>query len=224
MQCSTPVIEPCVPCKHPLEYLFENAYKATLGLENKVSFSEALITILDQGLFIQNCNICCSDCGIYVLTEVESFLQYLEFFGFDAECCLNLFGSNEAWLKYREVVSSVPPNNIPNNCCDTQFQDCFNKLYCWLNKPEGSTNVLDRLLDKGIIEYGAFYDKCTNESTSGLCYISEFFKKYCNLNIGESKTEFLDRLLTTGIIVECGENGIIISSIATYIQYAEAVG
>lgn len=219
MLCSTPVIEPCIPCKHPLEYLFENAYLATLGLENKVSFLETLITILNQGLYVPNCNICCSDCGIYVLASVETYLIYAEAVGeLNPDCCLNLFASIETEAKYTEAASSSI-----NNCCNIEFQDCFNKLYCWLNKPEGSVTNLDILLDKGLVEYGAFYDKCNNKSISGLCYISEFLKKNCDLNIGGYRYEFIELLLDSGIVISCEEDRVVITSIETYFQYLEAV-
>ena len=216
MQCSTPVIEPCVPCKHPLEYLFENAYLATLGLENRISFSEAIIAILDQGLFVPNCNVCCPDCGIYVLASVETFLKYEEAVSeLNLDCCLNILGSIETRLKILEATTN---NNIPNSCCYTEFNNCFNKLYCWLNKPEGSTDNIDRILDKGIAEYGAFYDKCLNKSTSGICYIADFLKENCNLYIGELNVEFIDLLLDRGIIIECRENNILIGSVETYLK------
>ncbi|MFN9110895.1 MAG: hypothetical protein ACK5XN_12585 [Bacteroidota bacterium] len=225
MQCSTPIIEPCVPCKHPLEYLFENAYKATLGLENKVSFIESLFAILDVGLFVTNCNICCPSCtGTYILTNVETFLLYSENVQFlnNDECCKNFFLSTEAYLVVGEAYDGF--EIFSNSCCNTSFNECLNKLICWINKPEGSSDNLDRILDKGVIEYDGFYDKCTGKLTSGLCYIAEFLKKNCDLRIGVTNAQFLDLLLERGIVVECRENQVFIGSVQTYLQYAEAVG
>jgi hypothetical protein len=220
MQCSTPIIEPCVPCKHPLEFLFENAYRATLGLENKNLFFEPFISILNEGLLVPNCNICCPDCGIYVLAGVETFLKYAEAIGeLNLECCINVLASIETKLKYFEALGENQ-----NSCCNTDFNNCFNKLYCWVNKPEGSADILDRVLDQGIVEYGAFYDQCLNKSTSGICYIIDFLKKNCDLRIGVTNWEFLNIVLDFGIIIECRENQVFISSVETYLKYAEAVG
>jgi len=219
MQCSTPIIEPCVPCKHPLEYLFENAYLATLGLENKVSFTEAFLSILNEGLYIPKCNICCPDCsGLYILSGAETFLLYSEFSPPDIECCLNFIGSTETSLQFNESLQ----NNKPEICCNTEFNNCFNKLYCWFNKPEALSGTSP--IDTGIVEYGAFYDKCDDKLISGLCYINEFFKKYCDLNLGTYRFEFINLLLELGIVVRCIDDYVIIGSVSRYIQYVEAVG
>lgn len=227
MQCSSlPIPGPCISCKNPFDYFFEIVYLSTKGINTRVSFAEAFVEILDIGIRMPNCDNCCPNCGIYVLGSVETFLKYAEFSSYDLNpnCCLNPYGSVETYLKYLEGMS-VDPNERNGNCCDPRFDLCVNKMICWgIEGSSSGSNFLDRILDKGVIEFGNFTDNCTNINYSGLCSIIDYLKSKDDLYLGVYREEFIDILLDRGFIVACEDGDIFIGSLETYTKYAEAVG
>jgi hypothetical protein len=265
MSCpvSTTTAGPCVPCIHPLDYLFEIA---SLGLTNpnrRGTLAEDLDRILDKGFITTNCNICCSSCNdTWVLASVETFLKYAEAVGITQTaavpalaytingcpdldpCCSNVAASVETYLKYAEAMggtasAAVPAGPFPISlveqaimenvftCCNG-FNECVDDLFCWITQGvTGPGDVVDRFLDKGIVEYGSITNNCTDASTSSICKFVDLLAEYIPLdkNNRSSKGEIVDRILDKGIVVYCGENGeISIASVETWLKYAEAVG
>ena len=268
MSCytTTTTSGPCVSCIHPFDYLFELAYQASIGPNNRSTFAENVDRLLDRGFINTNCNLCCPDCnGIYSLSTVETFLTFVEAMGIgesgavpaspqgsttsdgsNKPCCNNIYASVETWLVYAEamgltqqvavpaspyklpsgVQTEVPYNDEIVTCCNG-FTECMDDLVCWVtqNVSNGS-NVIDILLDKGVVEYSGIYNNCTNSSTSSICHLVDLLEtKYPDVSLGGTRSQFIDRLLDKGITISCSSNGeIIIGSTYKWLQYAEAVG
>jgi len=266
MICATPPIpQPCVPCVHPLEYLFELSYVGIIGVNNRSSMDETLDRILDKGLNFPNCGYCCPDCeGVYVLASVETFIKFgeavgitipavppaspssnnlLGSFGNDTGlvCCSNVYASVETYLKYAEAVGitiSTAVEALPlsanteensaefvQTCCNG-YDECVDELICWATKNISRPDVfIDRLQDKGLVEYGQIQNNCTGAVSSSICKFVDLFEKYKNVKLTTDKPGFIDRLLDKGVVISCDSNGNMhIASVETWLKYAEAVG
>lgn len=218
MNCiTTTTTGPCNPCEHPIDYLFDlvetglsnggNTVPAGLILgatASSVSFAQVLDRILDKGYVNTNCDLCCPGCGgLYVLANVETFLKAWE---------LTIIGSN-----------LVP-------CCNG-FTECVDDLICDLtNDPNTGltgSEIEDRLLDKGIVEYGNFVNNCTTASFgTEVCRIKDFIKSlYESTNEQDSTlAEIWDRITDKGIAVACYQGTIVIASVETFLKWAEFIG
>lgn len=167
----------------------------------------------------------------------------------NSPCCSNVYASVETWLKYAEQTglvqsAAVPaiPFSIPSGvstevpysdelmtCCNG-FTECIDDLVCWATRDvTNGYNVIDRILDKGIVEYGGIYNNCTKSSTSSICLLVDLmqnkFADYFPATGGSSRAEIIDRLMDKGITISCSSNGeIIIASVETWLKYGEAVG
>ncbi len=210
--------------------------KSTISLNKKkikIKMMSTIIEVLDRNLdkgIVQSNNdqdICCPDCiqvlnnnnvNIYVISSVETYLKFAEAVGFtqprdiNPTCCVNLFASVETSLKFSESFGNLPENPTPS--CSTNFNSCINTLKNSLT-PQG----VDRFLDKGVVEYGSL------SGLSQVCKINEFIDLAINLDpLSGTKEEIIDRILDKGVIVSCYNDEIVISSIETWLKYAEANG
>lgn len=141
MSCTVPTTTlpfPCTQCVHPFVYLFEKAAEALASPHNRATFAEALDRLLDKGIVITNCGLCCPDCGnVYSLASVETQLKLLEAIGLTqsaavpalpgqfgansptfgskatAPCCSNVYASVETWLKYAEAMGLTQSAAVP---------------------------------------------------------------------------------------------------------------
>ena len=199
--------------------------------------AEILDRILDKGNVQSNENleICCPDCvqvmngnnvSVYVISSVETFLKFSEAVGLNknyaqpaaasvyntnAICCTHLAASVETTLKFTEAFG-FPEN--PVSTCSKNFNSCINTIKNSLT-PEG----IDRLLDKGVVEYGSLLDN------SQLCIINDFIDRSIELDpTSSSKEEQLDRILDKGMIISCYDDEIVTSSVETWLKWAEANG
>jgi hypothetical protein len=152
---STTTVQVC-SCQHPLDYLFEKAipdlqYKGYYGGSTS-TIAEIIDRILDKGMVLTNCNLCCSTCdGRGVLASVETYLKYAEAVGLtqsaavpalppsgavevnnsdDYRCCTNVRASVETYLKYAEAVgltqsAAVPALPSGTNDGNTNIADNF---------------------------------------------------------------------------------------------------
>ena len=168
------------------------------------------------------------------------------------ECCSNLYASIETQLKYAEgmgftqlgVITLSPKgasldngtdNPFVEQCCNG-FPTCVDDLTCWITKNSSfGARDIDRLLDKGIVEYGSIENNCTKDVSSSICKLVELFDKYQidnvtnSFNIVSRKTvtrgDFIDRVLDKGLVISCTADGSMqISSIETWLKFAEASG
>lgn len=214
-------------CTHPFKFVFDTVAEALQNPNNRSNFAETFIRILDKGLVTTNCNICCPECGgAYNLASVETGLKFMEAVVAEGDfiCCSNVYASVETYLKYAEAVG---PNDSVAACCNG-FNQCVDDLLCWVTS--GSINAaetLDRILDKGIFEYGGILNNCSPARNSEICYLLQLIQQYNALE-GSNLTpaEFIDVILDKGIAVGCGDDGqiVVMSSTETYLKFAEAVG
>lgn len=233
MSCNlTTTTTNCIPCIHPFDYIFEKIGLGLLHPSNNMSFQEVLDRLLDKGIVEPNCGVCCPDCdGVYVLASVETFLKFAEAvynpFGgctFQGGCCSNVFASVETYLKYEEAVSGDNPT-----CCNG-FTECTEELVCWVVQDDKNpVQAKDRLLDKGLVEFGNIPNNCTGVGGSSLCKFVELLAEYYTIDVDaqrSSKSEIIDRLLDKGIAIYCNPDtgDISIASVETMLIYLEAIG
>jgi hypothetical protein len=188
--------------------------------------AEILDLTLDRGIVQsnQNLEICCPDCvqvmngnnvSVYVISSVETFLKFSEAIGFTKglkpTCCTHLAASVETTLKFTEAFGA-PQNPVPT--CSKNFNSCINTIKSTLT-PEG----IDRLSSKGVVEYGSL------DGSSQLCRINDFIDLSIELDpTSSSKEEQLDRILDKGMVISCYDDEIVISSVETWLKWAEANG
>jgi hypothetical protein len=203
-----------------------------------------VLDALDNGVFINSgeCDFCCPDCettGRYILTTSANYQNFLSSF-YDgqnyclAPCCINTHGSvlNYAGIKARTIgplttgkaiaaitnPSPAPPSNpvnipTPPACpCGTDFTDCINEL------KKIFPLTWNTIVAAGIVEESTISD------TTTLCIIKNILLSLPVSTTEESKADFLLELLNTGIVVVCNENGMLISSLDTYVAYMETQG
>ena len=87
---------------------------------------------------------------------------------------------------------------------------------------EGQPNfaeILDRIIDKGIAEYGTF------DGVSQICFIKDLLQEVSILGPSNSTVaEIIDRILDKGITVYCTPSGeISIASVETQLKFLEAL-
>ena len=188
--------------------------------------AEILDRLLDKGNVQSNENleICCPDCvqvmngnnvSVYVISSVETFLKFAEAIGFTMglkpTCCTHLAASVETTLKFTEAFG-IPENPVPT--CSKNFNSCINTIKNTLT-PEG----IDRLSDKGVVEYGSL------SGSSQLCRINDFIDLSIELDpTSSSKEEQLDRILDKGMVISCYDDEIVTASVETWLKWAEANG
>jgi hypothetical protein len=165
---------------------------------------------------------------LYFLASVETAIKLMEFIGLlptpsvpasplslpnpnsKTDCCLHYEASVETSLKLAEALDGDIPNNFKS--CSTNFEDCINIL---LNS---FTSVdTDRILDKGIVEYGSF------SGQSKICVLKSFLDSAYDSQdkITLTRVEILDRILDKGIVVSCYDGEMSISSVETFIKWYE---
>lgn len=204
---------------------------------SRSTIPEILDRILDKGVVQSNeeLQICCPECsqddntGLYVIASVETYLKFAEAVGLtgsggavpalgfgaitpnnDVTCCVHITASVETTLKFNEACGA--PTNIN---CPTNFNECVNSI-----KETLTAEGVDRILDKGIVEFGSL------SGLSQVCRLKEFIDLSLELDPlnSSSNAEILDRILDKGIIISCYGTDIIMASVETWLKWAEAVG
>lgn len=177
-------------CTNPIEWLF-GKFTETIGKgTNKTNAQDAVDRILDKGIVMPDCDFCCP-CP-------------------DGTYVL---ASVETFLKWAEAVA---PIEVPGRCCNEFSPAIEGFLDCHGQSAEG----WDRLLDKGIVEWGLI------ENNSQLPYIFQWIDQILiSGGAGSvSASEIIDRIIDKGIVIYCNEETgeIVIASVETYLKYAEA--
>jgi hypothetical protein len=236
MSCNlTTTTTSCIPCIHPFDYLFEYVNRAIFNTNNRVPFNDMIDRILDKGIIEPNCGVCCPDCDdVYVLASVETFLKFNESLYsninnincyFQGGCCSNVFAGVETMLKYREATGRYDNSN----CCNG-FTECVDELFCWMTQnSKTSSEDKDRILDKGIVEFGNIVNNCTGSRSSSLCKLVELLAESYSIDPKSqsfTKSEIIDRILDKGIVIYCNPDtgDISFASVETWLKYAEAIG
>jgi hypothetical protein len=192
------------------------------------TISEILDRMLDKGIIESNENseICCPDCvqksnndtnfNLYIMSSVETYLKFADAIGFtmglQPNCCTHITASIQTTLKFNEAMGGDANNslNCPNN-----YNTCINEL-----KNTLTAEGLDRILDKGIVEYGSL------SGLSQVCKIHEFIDISVSADTLNTytKDEVINLILDKGIVISCLNDEIIFGSVETWLKWAEASG
>jgi hypothetical protein len=159
----------------------------------------------------------------------------------DSPCCSNVFASIETWLdKYASEIGLTPLAAVPAlnstftpslsskelmTCCNG-FNECMDDLICWVTAGRFAAESIDRLQDKGVIEYGGIYNNCSKTDNLVLCKLVDLLDKYLGETANINRRSYIvDRILDKGITISCSDNGeIVIGSVETWLKYGEQMG
>ena len=198
---------------------------------------DEVVSSLDKGEFILNNDYFnFPEDTLYVLSSIETYLRFQEgqvrYEPLVIENKkINVNSSVETYLKFWEVTNGTVNYNYTSK---TGFQQQLLELindtsYFDESNLESNSETIDRILDKGIVEFGQIGEG------SKLDY-SEIFKKTI-FNI-ETVTQsfssdnsdnylliqlFFDRMIDFGIVVRTFKGNLIISSVETYLKFLEDV-
>ena len=196
---------------------------------------ESAIYSLDGGEFIVNNNYFnFPEDELYVLAGVETYLKFNE-----AQLMINpsvlqnkkvnVISSIETNLKFLEATIGVDYNHTSKTGFQQQLLELINDTnYFDEGVLQTKIDFTDRILDKGIVEFGQIGDG------SKLVY-SEILKKTIitvqlaisymqdgNLENYVILKRLFDIIIDKGIVVRTYKNNLIISSVEKYLQYLEA--
>ena len=215
-------------CKNPYYYLlYEVVGLSAPGIgSRKSTIAEVLDRVLDKGIFIQGeCEMCCPDCNnIHIIASVETANKIL--FGKN----VNNFGNG---LVCEEIDTNRNCGQSPAkfegvvgcgtiSCCNG-FKEGFDKMMCLAELTtavngfgSSAAEVLDRILDKGVVEYGTIQGQSQLENL--VKWVSE--ANYWTEIAPSSYAEVFDRILDKGIVIWCDPetSGFGISSVETFIK------
>lgn len=216
-----------VTCVNPLSYMLEYAVSeqpvTTPPSINVGTLVESIGEFLDNGELITNCNFCCPDCTEtkrYVLASAPLYaFYYSQFYSLPncpPVCCTEVDASltamttkfNDASVALATAFKNVPP---VTNCCGTNFSECSEALKVALGTER---DAIFKVL--GIVE------ESTINGTTELCILATFLNSLPAAVTDAEKASIIAVILTKGFVVECREEGTIISGIQKYKQYITA--
>lgn len=222
--CTTTSTIP-VDCINPIRYFLEEAKRLSETSNNQISLFEAINRLLDNGLVVNNCGICCPDCSVleYFLGSIETYLiKYIEqtlaaysFFKISEiyKCCVNVSAIVEEWLKYHEVFTlNLEFPDVPPTCCNN-FTKCIDDLFKYqTNQDCRFVDSIDfqRILDKGIVEQNSI------NGESQICFIFNILKEFTDCGCFDSIFQII---IDKGLVISCNNNRLFIGSAETYTNY-----
>jgi hypothetical protein len=198
--CDPTVTPPPVHCTiDPLKYFIERVVEC-----------DSLVDLLNDGLFLPNCDYCCPDCNDYVIGSTDKYLEYLGVFGGDNPCCFN-YGVDNARLddleQYVEATNLILPTNeihsgynVGTGCTGTTFVTGLDLL-------ETKTSDYSEILNLGIME------QSTINGSSGLSTIVNELSDFDPNQV----YDFMTNLLNEGLVITCKDGTIRFMSITNYI-------
>lgn len=197
--CDPTVTPPPVHCTiDPLKYFIEKAVEC-----------DNLSDLLDNGLFLPNCDYCCPDCNDYMICLTDYYIKYLSILDNTNPCCFN-YGLDDAGLALLEVYlpTILPTNEIHNGynvgtgCTGTTFVTGLDLL-------ESKTIDYAELLALGIIE------QSTINGSSGLSTIVNGLSGLDSSQV----YDFMVTLLNKGLVITCKDGTIRFMSITNYFMF-----
>jgi hypothetical protein len=139
-----------------------------------------------------------------------------------APCCLNVQASVKGYTELLSLfVGPTSPEDVPvtsginipfpANCpCGTDFQDCVNSLKTLF------PTFWNDIINLGIVE------ESTIANTTTLCIVKNLLSNFQGLT-EENRLDLLTAILQAGIVVQCTEQGMLITSIKGYDEYIKAI-
>lgn len=194
--CNPEITPEPTPCLDPLKYFIEKALECG-----------NLTTLLNDGLFLPNCDYCCPDCQDYVISDADSFINYLNLFGDNKPCCFN-YAADDTGLSYLEstIPAFLPPSeiydgyNVGTGCTGTSFTTSLDEL-------KASFNGFNGLLENGIMEQSSI------NGSSGISTIVNALSTQSDV----VKQSFMDTLMSDGLVITCKDGTIRFMNITNYI-------
>jgi hypothetical protein len=198
------------------------------------SIFDNLADALDNGYVGSRFGICCPDCqfddnkSIHVLCYTDTFLQIYEGqLCAISGCCLNLYGTIEAYLKFTEAVGGTYPNTsvevIGGNilavttgetaCNNNDFYNCITSI-------SGLCDDFSVFVESGIYEIGTLNGK------SAICTLKDYIidNSISTSDAQDLLSLFFNAFVGKGMVTLCNEDNIHISSVEVFLQYLEATG
>lgn len=190
-------------CVNAYSYLLDYSID---GSSSTMSPAEVLDIALDQVLIIPISAdiVCCPFCGPYLLSSLDTYLDFVESSGLSLlqtnDCCGNTYG--------QEGV--ITPYN-----CGSQGNGFSEELQSLLELFPNPSDI-DNIQDKGIVEYGSLNPNSTSNISDLKVLIQGLFNHPNNTS---SLLEILDRILDKGLVVSCFNGNVVIGSAESWIGY-----
>ena len=150
-------------------------------------------------------------------TILQNIQSYLNAGSNDVECntccpeCgdIYVFASAETFSIFSEAQTSGPyPVFSETPCC---YERCITELYDYV----GSAENIETILGRGILEYSTIQEK------SFVCLLLDFATE--NDLSGDELAELIVYILDLGVVVSCINGNTIVSSVETWLKWAEAM-
>lgn len=210
--------------KDPREYIL-----------SKENFEEVTYS-LDRGEFILNNEyFTFPNDTLYVLSSIETYLKFQEGQVLINPTLIeskkiNVSSSVETFLKFWEATNGNVSYNYNSK---TGFQEQFLKL---INDPayfdetnlQNKAELIDRILDKGIVEFGEIGEGSkivyTEILKKTILTVEQARLRMQNGNLDNTTLlrELFDIIIDKGIVVRTYKTNLIISSVEKYLQFLES--
>ena len=197
--CIDGICPPDDSCINGIDYLF-NQIDPPLYAENYIL---EIRDLLMNGISVFNPDlvtpICCPDCEVYFLGNVQPFLFLRE--TVTPSCCLNESTNKDQYSDFIEVGDSVKV------CCN-EFEPCLSNF---------EENFITTIFDLGLIET-SYYDNHSN-----LCILNDIIMGLPYSNITELN-HIVDSILELGIVIWCFNDNVFIGSADVYVEWVNNGG
>ena len=197
--CIDGICPPDDSCINGIDYLF-NQIDPPLYAENYIL---EIRDLLMNGISVFNPDlvtpICCPDCEVYFLGNVQPFLFLRE--TVTPSCCLNESTNKDQYSDFIEVGDSVIV------CCN-EFEPCLSNF---------EENFITTIFDLGLIET-SYYDNHSN-----LCILNDIIMGLPYSNITELN-HIVDSILELGIVIWCFNDNVFIGSADVYVEWVNNGG
>jgi hypothetical protein len=216
-------------CENPYQHLFFELVGTKYQgppQQNNQSPAEILDRILDKGVVMQgNCNLCCPDCNnIHIIAGVETMIKALYGGYYPAPICQHQNSFNNLNCGASSQFCGILDDRKNYTKCCNGFTEGIEDILCIARRHTTESGfldkyveVIDRISDKGIVEYG------TISGESQLKYLVDWLSQIEGMipNIVDSTyAEVIDRILDKGIVIWCDKENdkYVISSVETFIR------
>lgn len=197
VQSFTTLLTPVLLCDSPITYFINTALTGTV-----IANAGRVITdLLDGGLILNSCNLCCPDCdGTYILSSTVPFQAFIPLFTPTVACCMN---SELTVANYLIINEALTPWQFQPTACCNDFGVCITEL-------TSSVDNYSTLLTAGIIEYGTINDN------TGLCLLLDAIKTIYPSATATQLGLLIESILTAGLVIACENGKIFMGSVAAY--------